>query len=188
MGVSVSSHTTHTLIVATLATTHSYDQQPQELLATTTAHQPASCVCLTHFFTVSARKATDTSLTSQCERQLDLFNVSVQRLQLLDVCDSLTNLYNSSLETHATSNHIAPAGRGIWSNKSRAAMAHVVERNDSLEDFDYSESRYNPLLRPTVARTPSNHHCTLARKLRVSNSLLYSLSEKGYRHFFNVSV
>ncbi|KZV43325.1 hypothetical protein F511_29109 [Dorcoceras hygrometricum] len=35
----------------------------------TTAHQPASCVCLTHFFTVSVRKATDTSLTSQCGRQ-----------------------------------------------------------------------------------------------------------------------
>ncbi|KZV51880.1 RNA-binding protein [Dorcoceras hygrometricum] len=58
----------------------------------TTAHQPASCVCLTHFFTasvrketllyclsakdyihffnVSVRKTTQTSLTSQCERQL----------------------------------------------------------------------------------------------------------------------
>ncbi|KZV47918.1 hypothetical protein F511_32862 [Dorcoceras hygrometricum] len=35
----------------------------------TTAHQPASCVCLTHFFNASVRKATHTSLTPQCERQ-----------------------------------------------------------------------------------------------------------------------
>ncbi|KZV25095.1 hypothetical protein F511_43398 [Dorcoceras hygrometricum] len=35
----------------------------------TIAHQPASCVCLTHFFNDSVRKATHTSLTSQCERQ-----------------------------------------------------------------------------------------------------------------------
>ncbi|KZV55833.1 hypothetical protein F511_06682 [Dorcoceras hygrometricum] len=57
-----------------------------------------------------------------------------------------------------------------------------------LEDFDCSDPRYNPLLRPAAARTPSNHHCTPVRKLRVSNSLLYCLAEKGYRNFFNVSV
>ncbi|KZV20524.1 hypothetical protein F511_21038 [Dorcoceras hygrometricum] len=58
---------------------------------------------------------------------------------------------------------------------------------DPLEGFDYNNPRCNPLLLPAAARTPSNH-CTPARKLRVSNSLLYCLSEKGYRHFFSVSV
>ncbi|KZV39462.1 hypothetical protein F511_40946 [Dorcoceras hygrometricum] len=52
---------------------------------------------------------------------------------------------------------------------------------------DSSDPRYNPLLQPVAPRTPSNH-CTSARKLRVSDSLLYYLSEKGYRHFINVSV
>ncbi|KZV37806.1 hypothetical protein F511_26838 [Dorcoceras hygrometricum] len=28
---------------------------------------------------------------------------------------------------------------------------------DPLEDFDCSDPRYNPLLRPAAARTPSNH-------------------------------
>ncbi|KZV48852.1 glutamate receptor 3.6-like [Dorcoceras hygrometricum] len=76
----------------------------------------------------------------------------------------------------------------------RSATTHVGSHTtqtptlkDPLEDFDYSDPRYNPTLRPAAARTPS-HHCTSARKLRASNSLPYCLNEKGYIHFFNVSV
>ncbi|KZV31056.1 chloride channel protein CLC-a-like [Dorcoceras hygrometricum] len=46
----------------------------------TTAHQSANCVCLTHFFTASMRKATLLYCLSAKEK-LDLFNVFVQSLQ-----------------------------------------------------------------------------------------------------------
>ncbi|KZV20415.1 hypothetical protein F511_30645 [Dorcoceras hygrometricum] len=54
----------------------------------TTAHQAASCVCLTHLFYVSVRKATYTSLTSQVRKTT----------KIVCDCDSLTNLYSSFLE------------------------------------------------------------------------------------------
>ncbi|KZV34452.1 COBRA-like protein 7 [Dorcoceras hygrometricum] len=41
----------------------------------TTAHQPASCVCLTHFFTASVRKATRTCLTFMSKYYNEFFYV-----------------------------------------------------------------------------------------------------------------
>ncbi|KZV56835.1 hypothetical protein F511_20075 [Dorcoceras hygrometricum] len=65
----------------------------------------------------------------------------------------------------------------VQSSISYISSSSIIGK-DPLEDFDCSGPRYNPLLRPAAARTPSNHHYTPAHKLRVSNSLLYCLSER----------
>ncbi|KZV19192.1 hypothetical protein F511_38994 [Dorcoceras hygrometricum] len=61
--------------------------------------------------------------------------------------------------------------KNLRTSSSSALIPQValqpLTRKDPLEDFDYSDPRCNPLLRPTAARNPSNHR-TLSPKV-VSN-------------------